>query len=89
MRLELRHRNGHVTSVLYNASVYRDEAGKTVGVFAAARDVAKAQAAEAAVQAERQRFLDVLETLPVIVTLFRPDHRVEWVNRAVSRGTGR
>ncbi|MFI5338140.1 MAG: GAF domain-containing protein, partial [Opitutales bacterium] len=37
--LELLHRDGHVTSVLYNASVYRDERGDVVGVFAAARDV--------------------------------------------------
>ncbi len=41
-----------------------------------------------AVQAERQRFLDVLETLPVIVTLLRPDHRVEWVNRAYRDALG-
>ena len=86
--LELRHRNGHVTSVLYNASVYRDEAGKTVGVFAAARDITERKRAEAAVRVERQRFLDVLETLPVIVTLFRPDHRVEWVNRAYREALG-
>lgn len=37
--LEIRHRNGHVTPVLYNASLYRDEAGQVTGVFAAARDI--------------------------------------------------
>ncbi|MGD0233055.1 MAG: PAS domain S-box protein [Syntrophorhabdales bacterium] len=37
--LEIRHRDGHVTPVLYNASVYRDGAGQVVGVFAAARDI--------------------------------------------------
>jgi PAS domain S-box-containing protein len=37
--LELRHRNGHVMSVLYNASVYRDSGGRVIGVFAAARDI--------------------------------------------------
>jgi PAS domain S-box-containing protein len=37
--LEIRHRNGHVTSIVYNASVYRNEAGQVIGVFAAARDV--------------------------------------------------
>jgi PAS domain S-box-containing protein len=40
------------------------------------------------VQAERQRFLDVLETLPVIVMLLRPDYRVEWVNRAYRKALG-
>ncbi len=39
--LKIQHKNGDVTSVLYNASVYRDESGDVVGVFAAARDVTK------------------------------------------------
>lgn len=37
--LELRHRDGRTTPVLYNASVYRDDRGNVAGVFAAARDV--------------------------------------------------
>ena len=49
--LELRHRNGHVTSVLYNASVYRDEKGKVAGVFAAARDISARKLAEAQLHA--------------------------------------
>jgi PAS domain S-box-containing protein len=35
--LEIRHRDGHTTPVLYNASVYRDEGGRVAGVCAAAR----------------------------------------------------
>jgi len=35
--LTLRHRDGKRTDVLYNASVYRDEGGRVLGVFAAAR----------------------------------------------------
>lgn len=45
--LALRHRDGHVTDVLYNASVYRDEAGEVLGVFAAARDITERKRAEA------------------------------------------
>jgi PAS domain S-box-containing protein len=37
--LTMRHRDGTLTEVLYNASVYRDVGGKVLGVFAAARDV--------------------------------------------------
>lgn len=44
--LELKHRGGHVTPVLYNASVYRDEGGAVVGVFAAARDITQLKRAE-------------------------------------------
>jgi PAS domain S-box-containing protein len=44
--LEIRHRDGRVTPVLYNASVYRDDAGNVAGVFAAARDMAEVRRAE-------------------------------------------
>jgi PAS domain S-box-containing protein len=37
--LGIRHRDGHVTPVMYNATLYRDESGNVMGVFAAARDV--------------------------------------------------
>jgi PAS domain S-box-containing protein len=37
--LGIRHKNGHVTPVMYNATVYRDESGTVIGVFAAARGV--------------------------------------------------
>ena len=45
--LEIRHRDGRVTPVVYNASVYRDEAGQVIGVFAAARDITAQKRAEA------------------------------------------
>lgn len=37
--LTIKHENGKLTHVLYNASVYKDEDGDVLGVFAAARDV--------------------------------------------------
>ncbi len=44
--LEVRHRDGSTTPVLYNASVYRDQGGEVVGVFAAARDITTRKRAE-------------------------------------------
>lgn len=46
--LTIRHRDGRVTDVLYNASVYRDAQGNVAGVFAAARDITAQKRTEAA-----------------------------------------
>ena len=45
--LEIRHRDGHTIPVLYNAAIYRDEAGGVAGVIAAARDITARKRAEA------------------------------------------
>ena len=37
--LSIKHHNGQITDVLYNASLYQNEDGTTAGVFAAARDI--------------------------------------------------
>lgn len=37
--LEIRSKDGSTTPVLYNASIFRDEAGEVLGVFAGARDI--------------------------------------------------
>ena len=39
--LTIKHINGKLTDVLYNASVYKDEVGNVIGFFAAARDVSE------------------------------------------------
>src|SRR3989338_7867508 len=41
--LTIKHKNGKLTDVLYNASVYKDDKGNVLGVFAAARDVTDQQ----------------------------------------------
>ena len=49
--LEIRHRDdGHVTPVLYNAAVYRNDDGDVEGVFAAARDITQIKKAEKALK---------------------------------------
>ncbi len=44
--LEFRHRDGHLTPVLFNAAAFRDEAGKVVGICAVARDISERKRAE-------------------------------------------
>ena len=55
--LEIKHKNGQITPVLYNASVYRDEDDEVIGVFAAARDITERRKAEA----EKQKLLENIQ----------------------------
>ncbi|MBF0484087.1 MAG: DUF4118 domain-containing protein [Candidatus Omnitrophica bacterium] len=57
--LTMRHKNGKLMDVLYNASLYKDNHGNIAGIFAAARDVTLLNQAEA----ELRRHRDSLEIL--------------------------
>ena len=46
--LEIQHKYGHTTPVLYNASVYENESGEVIGAFAVARDITERKKAEEA-----------------------------------------
>jgi PAS domain S-box-containing protein len=76
----MRHRDGTLTDVLYNASVQRDASGKVLGVFAAARDVTKQR------QAQYARSL-IEAGLDPLVTI-SPEGKITDVNEATVRVTG-
>jgi PAS domain S-box-containing protein len=61
--LTIRHKADRLTDVLYNASVYKNDRGEVLGVFAAARDVSAQKKAEAEVAEQRSRELDRLAEL--------------------------
>ncbi|MEW6418147.1 MAG: PAS domain S-box protein [Nitrospirota bacterium] len=61
--LTIRHNDGILTDVLYNASVYKDVTGNVLGVFAAARDITAQRKAEAQVAEQRSRELERLAEL--------------------------
>jgi len=61
--LTIRHKEGRLTNVLYNASVYRDPAGNVLGVFAAARDVTAQKKAESEVADQRAKEMERLAEL--------------------------
>lgn len=66
--LEIKHKNGQLTYVTYNASVYKDGNGKVAGVFAAARDITERKQAEANQRQlheeleQRSKYLEVANT---------------------------
>ena len=49
--LKIKNKDGYITPVLYNASVYKDEFGNVIGVFAAARDITQLKKAEENIKA--------------------------------------
>ena len=57
--LTIRHRDGRLTDVLYNASVYKDAAGKVIGVFAAARDITGRKQAEEQIKQQSREIMEL------------------------------
>jgi len=86
--LEIRHREGRVTPVLYNAAVYRDESGNITGIFAAARDITERKLAEEAVRQAGAYNRSLIEaSLDPLVTI-NPDGTISDVNDATVKVTG-
>ncbi len=56
--LSICHRSGRVTDVLYNATVYTNDVGEILGVFAAARDITEIKKAEADAQEAAKKLKD-------------------------------
>ncbi|WP_424355763.1 PAS domain S-box protein [Methanobacterium sp. MBAC-LM] len=79
--LEIQHKNGTITPVLYNASVYKDESGKVMGLFAAARDITEIKKAEEALQESEKKYRDLAELLPQPVFESDLDGNITFTNR--------
>lgn len=79
--LTIRHVSGKLTHVLYNASVYKDTAGKIIGVFAAARDVTAQRRASQYARSLLEASLDPLVTIS-------PEGKITDVNKATELATG-
>jgi len=79
--LSIRHKNGTITDVLYNASVYKDDKGNVLGVFAAARDITAQKQASQYARSLIEASLDPLVTISV-------EGKITDVNEASVKVTG-
>jgi PAS domain S-box-containing protein len=79
--LTIRHKDGPLTDVLYNASVYKDSRGNVLGVFAAARDVTAQKQASQYARSLIEASLDPLVTIS-------PEGKITDVNEATIKVTG-
>ncbi len=86
--LTVRHVSGHTIDVLYNATVYRNEAGVVQGVFAAARDITKRKQMEEELRATSLYARSLIEaSLDPLVTISQ-DGKIMDVNKATEEATG-
>ena len=86
--LAIRHKSGRITDVLYNASVYRNEAGQIQGVFAAARDVTERKQAEDKLKSVSLYSRSLIEaSLDPLVTI-SAEGKITDVNKSTEEVTG-
>jgi PAS domain S-box-containing protein len=79
--LTIRDVKGHVTEVLYNATVYKNETGEVQGVFAAARDITAQKSAEQ----ERLRLMAAIEQSSESVVITEDTGAILYANPAFGR----
>jgi PAS domain S-box-containing protein len=65
--LTLRHVSGRTMDVVYNASVYRNEAGAVQGVFAAVRDITERKRIEQVLQQSESRYRSLVTATTQVV----------------------
>ncbi len=86
--LNIQKKDKNVTPVLYNASVYKDESGDVVGVFAAARDITQLKKVENQLKKSTLYNRNLIEaSLDPLVTI-GPDGKITDVNQATEMATG-
>src|SRR5579863_4258015 len=79
--LTIRHADGRLTDVVYNASVYKNSRGSVLGVFAAARDITDQKQAPQYARSLIEASVDPLVTIS-------PEGKITDVNEATVKVTG-
>jgi PAS domain S-box-containing protein len=86
--LEIRHVNGQVRPVLYNAAVYRDEKGDVTGVFAAARDITERKLTEMKLSQREREFHSLAENITDHIARYDIEGRILYINPSIEKTLG-
>ncbi|KKU78355.1 MAG: Signal Transduction Histidine Kinase (STHK) with CheB and CheR activity, partial [Parcubacteria group bacterium GW2011_GWA2_47_7] len=86
--LIMKHKNGKLTDVLYNASVYRDDKDKIMGVFAAARNVTEQKTLQRELEGALSFAEGILGTMREPLIVIDRQYRVQSANEAFCRTFG-
>jgi len=67
--LKIHHKDGHLTSILFNATVYHNETGQIAGIFAAARDISDIELIQQALKSSEALFKAMFTEAPLGIAL--------------------
>jgi PAS domain S-box-containing protein len=86
-RLEKRylHRNGHVVWADLSTTLIRDAAGAPLYFVTSIQEISERKRAEEELRLSEARFRTIIESIPLPVTITRPDGTILYVNDAVAR----
>jgi PAS domain S-box-containing protein len=79
--LEILHKNGKITPVLYNASVFKDESGEVIGIFASARDITELKKADEKIRT----LVNAVESSDDAILTLSPDGIITSWNRGAEK----
>ncbi len=82
--LVIKHKSGKTTEVLYNATVYTNNAGEIQGVFAAARDITELRKAEKEAQEAAKKLKDSERLATIGITAGMVGHDIRNPLQAIS-----
>ncbi|HWR24624.1 MAG TPA: PAS domain S-box protein, partial [Methanosarcina sp.] len=86
--LEIQHKDGYITPVMYSASAHRNEDGEVICIFAIARDITERKKAEEALQKSETKYCQMVETAQEGTWLIDNSDQTLFVNQKMSEMLG-